>query len=170
MGKHSITYDRTHSKSGNEDYLIPSHRVYFPRFGDSSIKYRKTIFLTTDKKVDADIKRLATRFGSIDEQWILRTVIHIMATIPLTEFNDVWESYLAIMKRKSIQERQERRAKYPLGATGRIMNAGGIDWLIWSKAQGRTLKKTAEVIDVSQASITYFLKTRYNTTWTELGR
>lgn len=162
-------YDRTHMKSGNEDYILPSHRVYFPRFGDRSTRHRKKIFLETNSKVDADIKRLATRFGSIDEQWILRTTIHILATIPLHDFNDAYESYLAIMKRRSLQEIQERRNNYPIGAIGRIMNAGGLDWLIWSKAQGRSMKKTAERIDVHPTTIAYFLKHRYNTKWTDLG-
>lgn len=166
---HNITYDRTHEKSGNEDYIPPSHRVYFPRWGERSLRYRETLFLKSTSQFEMDLKKLATRMGSIDEQWLIRTVIHIMATIPLHEFNDVWESYVAIQKRRAIQEKQERRAKYPLGATGRIMNAGGLDWLIWSKSKGRSLKKTAEVIDVPPSTITYFLRTRYNTTWTDLG-
>ena len=166
---YNVRYDRTHEKSGNEDYIIPSHRVHFPRFGESSLRYRDTLFLKTNQQVEMDIKRLATRFGSIDEQWILRTGIHILATIPLHDFNDVWESYIAIQKRRAIQETQERRANYPLGAIGRIMNAGGLDWLIWSKSQGRSMKKTAEVVDVAPSTITYFLNSRYNTNWTDLG-
>lgn len=167
--KKPISFDRTHEKSEKEHWIKPNERVYFPRFGERSTKYRTKIFLRTNPEVDADIKRLATRFGSIDEKWILHTVIHIMATIPLHDFYAVYKSYLDIQKRKSIEETHERRNNYPLGAIARIMNAGGLDWLIWSKAQGRTLKKTAERVDVAPSTVQYFLKSRYNTTWNKLG-
>lgn len=161
--------DKTHEKSGREDYLYPSHRVYFPRFGERSTRPRSTIFVKSYAQLEADIKRLATRFGSIDEQWVIKMSLHMLANIPLYEFNDVFESYMAIIKRRNIEEKREKRKDEPLSTTGKIMNAGGIDWLIWSKASGRSMKKTAERIDVPPSSIGYFLKSRYNTSWTELG-
>ena len=115
-----------------------------------------------------DIKRLATRYKSIDEQWIVRTTIHIMAQMPMEKFNEVFESYLAKQKRKAMAQTIERRKSYKLGSTGRIMNAGGLDWLIYSKSIGRTMKATADVVDVPPSAIQYFLKQRYNTKWSDL--
>ena len=170
MGRKIHKYDRTHEKTKMEDYIAPSHRVYFPRFGESSTRFRKTIYLKTDNSLDADIKRLATRFGSIDEQWILQTTIRMLANIPLYEFNDVFESYIALLKRRNAEEERERkRYNKPLSPMLKIMQAGGIDWLIWSRASGRTITATAERIDVKPENIQYFLKARYNTTWTQLG-
>lgn len=170
MGRRTYKYDRTHEKSKMDDYIAPSHRVFFPRYGERSTRNRNTIFLKTDLNLDADIKRLATRFGSIDEQWILQTTIRILANIPLYEFNDVFESYMALLKRRNAEEERERkRYNKPMSPTLKIMDAGGIDWLIWSRASGRTLNATAERIGVFPESISYFLKSRYNTTWTELG-
>ena len=165
----SAEFDRTHLKSGREDYLNPSDRVFFPRLGERSTRYRKTIFLRTSAQLDADIKRLATRFGSIDEQWVIKTALHMLANIPLYEFNDIFESYMALVKRRNLEEKREKRKYEPLSPMGKIMNAGGIDWLIYSKASGRSLTKTAERIDVYPSAISHFLKRRYNTTWTKLG-
>lgn len=160
--------DRSIAKEDKEDIIPLYQKVYFPAYGKPHIRKRDTIFLKSYPQLEMDIKRLATRFHSIDEQWIIRNVIHIMATVPLTEFNQVFKSYMGIKKRKAIEERNERRNKYPLGATGRILNAGGIDWLIWSKANGRSMKKTAERIDVPPSAIQYFLRTRYNKKWSEI--
>ena len=162
-------YDRTHDK-GNTEYIKPNHRVFFPRYGEKSTKDRKYIYLGTDASLDADIKRLATRFGSIDEQWVLQTAIHMLANIPLYEFNDVFESYMALCKRRNTEEERERKRNQPITSpTLKIMQAGGIDWLIWSRASGRTLTATAKRIGVFPENIAYFLRKRYNTTWTKLG-
>ena len=170
MKNKGILPDRTHEKTGREDYIPAYQRVFFPRLGEKSTRYRETIFLKTYPQLDADIKRLATRFGSIDEPWVIKTALHMLANIPLHEFNDVFESYMALVKRRNTEEKRERKKNQLVSSsTLRIMNAGGIDWLIWSKASGRSLKKTAERIDVPESSIRYFLKTRYNTTWTQLG-
>lgn len=162
-------YDRTHEKS-NAEYIKPNHRVFFPRLGEKSTNGRKIIYLQTDASLDADIKRLATRFGTIDEQWLLQTAIHMLANIPLYEFNDVFESYVALCRRRNVEEKREKRKQSkPTSPTLKIMQAGGIDWLIWSRASGRTLSATAERIGVSPENIRHFLKSRYNTNWTKLG-
>ena len=121
--------DRSAGKGNIPDRIPLYQKVYFPAFGKPHIRRRKTIFLKTNPTTDIDIKRLATRFKSIDEQWIIRTCIHMMAQMPMEKFNEVYESYLALQKRRVMAQTRERRKKYPLGATGRIMNAGGLDWL-----------------------------------------
>ena len=160
--------DRSVFKEDKEDIIPLYQKEYFPAYGQPHIRRRQTIFLKTYPQLDMDIKRLAMRFHSLDEQWIIRNVIHIMATVPLEEFNQVFKSYMNKKKRKALEDRKERREKYPLGSTGRIMNAGGLNWLVWSKSNGRSMKKTAERIDVPPSAIQYLLKTRYNKNWSDL--
>ena len=161
--------DRFHTKSDYDDNRIPrSHRVYFPRFGENHISRKQTIYIKNYPRLEMDMRRLAVRLGTIDEQWIIRNMIHMLATIPIEDFNHIFEKYVSKRESKHKKAKQYQRKKALYSPLIRIANAGGLNWLIKCKAEGRTIKKTAEILDIEVAHIQYYLRSRHNTRWIDL--
>lgn len=161
--------DKFHQKSDYDDTRIPkSYRVYFPRPGENHLKGYPKLFIQNYPRLEMDIKRLAVRLGTIDQQWIIRNMLHMCATNPLQDFNDFWNIY--VKTRTKIQKEKEikRRANHVYSPQIKIANAGGIDWLVRSKLEGRTMKKCAQILDINESSIKWFLETKYDTKWSEL--